>query len=771
MSLEKKVLDFFEKSRKFHSIFDLQKQLEIPYDELENLKNILLNLEQKGKIYCENNEYIHMANDAFLKFGILKLSNKKNFYVETKEGIRIQIDKKEVEQKQAKIGDTLFIQCLSNDFSKKKCNYGIIKRIVKKEGSISQQYIKTEIRKDFNTQRYYVLHNQKKIFIKNSNLKGAFVGDLASILLNCKGDEQEGKVVDILERKNPRKIFIKKGDKWLSLENLYYEAQLDTNLSFSENDLILATYSFDRKSKKFHLNYIKRMSNDLKAWIDEVAINYNFSFEFPNNIQEKILNLSILKDYEDRVDLRALPTFTIDPPYAKDLDDAVSIEKKSTGYRLYVHIADVDYYAPFESDCFVEAIKRGTSCYPSHYVIPQLPSYLSDGLCSLNEQEDKLAKTMVIDVDFNGKIVDFQIFRSLIRSDKKMSYDKVNLLLEKEIIEPDYLPFQKKLLEMNELSAILQTRKLKRGYLYFFNSETQVELNEKNVPIGIKEEQIGTSNRMIENFMLLANEAITEYSFWLNLPFVYRNHQCPSVNKMVKLKNNLQHSLLTIKKINGIRSQKSYQKYLLNAYKNCNNEERKYISQIFLSSMERAYYSSKCEGHFGLALEHYGTFTSPIRRGSDLINHAVLSEFLANGIDTDKMEKLRYYISSVTDHLSEREIAAESFELEVQMYLLEKYVHQFLEYTFNATIEFMTEEQIYIRTTNNIKGIILVGKNDYVDKTHHLFYSQNKVYKIGDSINVLLVSSKPFSSNSQLLFEKETVEHLKYSRKNNNIVV
>ena len=172
-----------------------------------------------------------------------------------------------------------------------------------------------------------------------------------------------------------------------------------------------------------------------------------------------------------------------------------------------------------------------------------------------------------------------------------------------------------------------------------------------------------------------------------------------------------------------------------------------------------------------MALEHYGTFTSPIRRGSDLINHAVLSEFLVNGIDTDKMEKLRYYISSVTDHLSEREIAAESFELEIQMYLLEKYVHQFLEYTFNATIEFMTEEQIYIRTTNNIKGIILVGKNDYVDKTHHLFYSQNKVYKIGDSINVLLVSSKPFSSNSQLLFEKETDEHLKYSRKNNNIVV
>ena len=191
MSLEKKVLDFFEKSQKFHSIFDLQKQFEIPYDELENLKNILLDLEQKGKIYYENNEYIHMANDAFLKFGILKLSNKKNFYVETKEGIRIQLDKKEVEQKQAKIGDTLFIHCLSNDFSKKKCNYGIIKRIVKKEASVSQQYIKAEIKKDFSTQSYYFIYDQRKIFIKNTNLNGAFVGDLVTILLYSEDNKQK----------------------------------------------------------------------------------------------------------------------------------------------------------------------------------------------------------------------------------------------------------------------------------------------------------------------------------------------------------------------------------------------------------------------------------------------------------------------------------------------------------------------------------------------------------------------------------------------------
>ena len=732
MDYQNQIIDFLKGTNRFYSFWDLQKF----FPKITDLKMVLTDLEKKGKIYCENNQYIYMPHDAFLKFGILQISNRKNYYIVTQDNIKILIKQNEVKKTQAKVGDAVFVELVSVEYSKRQCNYGKIKRVVQSLERDSTYLVKAKIMRKSLHGNYYVLFRGKEVLLDSMQLHGAFVGDIVNLRIHETEYAVEAEVQEVLQKKEEKKIFIYRDHQWHSLENFNYVGVLKEPIAFNENDQILATYNFDCTENVFNIYFVKKISRDLKEWIAQEAIDYNFSFTFSDEIKKEIYLLPESINHSKRVDLRNLLTITIDPPYAKDLDDAISIEKNSKGYRLYVHIADVDYYVPFNSSLFKEAIKRGNSCYPSKYVLPQLPEELSNGLCSLNESEDRLTKTMMIDVDFNGKITDYQIFHSVIRNDKKMSYDKVNLLLENNYVDPEYLPFHDCLFKMNELSSILQTRKMERGYLYFYNSEMRVLVDSDGKPIRLSEEPHGTAQQIIENFMLLANEATTEYAYWLQIPFVYRNHLPPSTVKLARLKDRIQKCYGKIQRIYRLKNQKNFQKYLLTVYKNASLEERKYITQVFLCGLEKAYYSEQCEGHFGLALERYGTVTSPIRKGSDLINHVVLGELLNNGIDTTLMDKIHKYIPTVVNHLTNQEIAADPLEEHVNEYLLEQYLMQYVNYKFNAVVEFITEDQIYFQTDNNICGSVLVPKGSYLDKMRHILYINDTMLRIGSPITV-----------------------------------
>lgn len=739
MGLEKQVEEFLKRTGKFWKVWELQKKFNVV--EKDEMRKILNGLEEKGIVYGEEDSYVYVIEDSVLKFGVLKKSNKKNYYVELKNHMKVLLDKEDVRNLGALEGDYVFVLLNSFRCTKKHYDTGIIKKVVKRRECMAKYIIKTWIEKDSSNQQYYFYYHGKKFFLREHELNGAFAGDCIGVEICEESGKMIAKVVEVLERKKPCKEFIKKNGEWRSIENPNYVGVLDKD-SYKEDTRILANYSY--VNGVFQLEFVKEISNKLWDVVLDMAQFYDFSL--PDNTKN-----FVALDSHERRDLRDLKTFTIDPVQAKDLDDAVSIERHSDGYRLYVHIADVDAYVPFKSEVFVEAMKRGTSCYPSHFVWPMLPNRLSNELCSLNEHESKLAKTIMLDVSYSGEVLDMQVFPSLIRSDKKMSYDQVNLFLERNVMREDYLPFQQDLLAMNELSQILQSRKFKRGYLAFETSELDVILNSAEVPVEIKEEVMGPANRMIENFMLLANEVVTDYCYFLGLPFVYRNHEAPSLSKLYSLLDSMKKARFRLRKLEELRNQKGYQRYLHSVFQNCSMEERKYISGLFLRSMERACYGDSCIGHFGLALERYATVTSPIRRGSDLLNHAVLSEFFAHGVDSLKMDELREYASLVAPHLTEREMAAECFEKDVQNYLLQKYVNQYLDCTFMATVEFVAKESLYIRTDNNIWGILPLASP---------FQSK---YSVHDQIYVRLVSTKVLDKNFSCSFER--VSDLKLNRK------
>ena len=284
-----------------------------------------------------------------------------------------------------------------------------------------------------------------------------------------------------------------------------------------------------------------------------------------------------------------------------------------------MHAANPSHYIKFETPIFYEALKRGFSVYPTNSVIPMLPDNLSSEICSLIESGDKLALTCKMILDEEGNIKDFDIFKSIIHSNKQMNYDDVNKFLENPTKDHEYASFEKTLLRMNKLALILQKNKSKRGSITFENEEKQFILDELGNPISIQEKQRGQSQLMIENFMLLANETTSKFALYLDLPYIYRNHEKPTVQKKINLKNNLIQKGYVIQKIGNIDNPAILQRTLTNLLKGKSKEEKKIICEVFLKTMTRAFYDIKNIGHYGLALDCYGTFTSPARKISDLI--------------------------------------------------------------------------------------------------------------------------------------------------------
>lgn len=431
-----------------------------------------------------------------------------------------------------------------------------------------------------------------------------------------------------------------------------------------------------------------------------------------------------------RLDLRDKTIFTIDGPTAKDLDDAVSIEMLPNGnYLLGVHIADVSHFVAEDGYLDREALKRGTSVYLINRVVPMLPKALSNGSCSLNEGEDKLTLSCFMEINGEGAVVDHSIQESVIRSSARLVYDDVSDILEKDdkVLSKKYSSIVGDIKLMGELAAILRHRRKQRGSLDFDISEAVITLDEDENPIAVELEERRAANRLIEEFMLVANETVAEHFFWLNYPFVYRIHEKPDQEKIMDLKTYLMNFGIKLKG----SADNIYPKTLADIIADI--EDKPYesvVNRVMLRTMKKARYSTECEGHFGLAFRYYCHFTSPIRRYPDLIIHRIIKESITGRMTEEKLEKYRMDAEKAADISSKTERKAQELEREVDKMKKAQFMEAHIGEEYDGVVSGVTDFGVYVELPNTIEGMALASE-------------LARPYQLGERVRVRVTDARP----------------------------
>lgn len=515
------------------------------------------------------------------------------------------------------------------------------------------------------------------IFIPGENVNGAFQGDEVECIITGApgGKRKEGKIVRIVSHQVKKIVGLYEKSKSFGfvrpdnqryLKDIYIPAGKEMGAMDGHKVVVeLTSYGQEHAKPEGKIVEIIGHVNDPGADILSIVKDYDLPTEFP----EKVLNQAVRvgKDVSEadcagRLDLRDWQMVTIDGEDAKDLDDAVSLTMKDENYQLGVHIADVTNYVQEKSALDREALKRGTSVYLADRVIPMLPHVLSNGICSLNAGEDRLALSCIMTVSPKGEVIDHQIAETVIRVDKRMSYTGVSKVLaeEPEALkeDEDFVPMIQK---MQELSTILRERRGKRGSIDFDFPETKIELDEKGKPINIKPYERNSATKIIEDFMLLANETVAEEYFWREVPFLYRTHEVPDEEKIKKLSTFINNFGYHIHVHDEVKP-KEIQKLLSQVE---GTPEEALISRLTLRSMCQAKYTTDNTGHFGLAAKYYTHFTSPIRRYPDLQIHRIIKENLRGRLNENRIEHYDKILPEVAKQCSDRERLAEETEREV----------------------------------------------------------------------------------------------------------
>ncbi len=466
---------------------------------------------------------------------------------------------------------------------------------------------------------------------------------------------------------------------------------------------------------------------------------------FPNSVLEearRVAHRGAETDLAGRRDLRELRMVTIDGEDAKDLDDAVSIERKRGGYQLGVHIADVSHYVKEDSKLDKEACERGTSVYLIDKVLPMLPAELSNGICSLNAGEDRLAISCIMDIDGSGKVRKYEIVPSLIHIDQRMTYTTVNLILEQNdaCAIAAYQPLIDDFRLMKELADILRSERMNRGALDFDFPEPKVIVNEQGFPLEIKVRESGAGEMLIEDFMIKANEVVAEHLIKKEAPALYRVHEKPQGDSLLRLNNVL--GVFGQKLLENRINPKEFQR-ILNEIKGSPGE--KTISLMLLRSMKHARYAPQPLGHFGLASQYYCHFTSPIRRYPDLVVHRALKLLLAGGIKGSRKVQLEKKMGYYSERSTIQEIKAEEAERDLVAIKKCQYMQQFIGEEFDATISSVLSFGFFVELPNTVEGLVHISSihDDYYQFNDRNFtltgnYSGKK-YAIGDPVRVLLV--------------------------------
>ncbi|MDD6880857.1 MAG: ribonuclease R [Firmicutes bacterium] len=585
------------------------------------------------------------------------------------------------------------------------------------------------------------------IFIGPSNMNGAMNGDLVEVDLlppYLWNKSKEGIVTRVLERnyeevvgtfqKNKKFGFVVSDDK-KNPDDVFIKKEFFKNAQ--DGDKVVAKIikypdNFSRAEGKITQVIAKagEVGSDISALIRSRGL-----FEtFPSRVNAEakfLFKQGILpEELNGRLDLRDKKIFTIDGPTAKDLDDAVSIEKLENGnYLLGVHIADVSHYVKEDSNLDKEALKRGTSIYLVNRVVPMLPKLLSNGICSLNPQEDRLTLSCIMEIDEKGEVVNHTIDNSVIRSCARLVYDDVSDILEKDDKElsDKYAFILEEIKEMGQLADILRRKRKQQGSLDFDLEEAVIEVDEEENPVRIEVEPRRTANRLIEEFMLIANETVAEHFFWMDIPFVYRVHESPDGEKITELRNYLSNFGITLKGspdnvhpkmistiIDGLEG-KPYEAI---------------VSRVILRTMKKAYYDTSCEGHFGLAFKYYCHFTSPIRRYPDLIIHRMIKAVLSGSMDEAKTAKYRMDTEFAAEQSSVTERQAQELEREVEKLKKAQYMQQHIGEEFDGIVSGITEFGVYVELANTIEGMAFAK-----DLT--------RAYQLGEKVRIQVLDARP----------------------------
>lgn len=505
--------------------------------------------------------------------------------------------------------------------------------------------------------------------------------------------------------------------------------------------------------------------NDPGVDILSIIKQFDLPTDFDDLVYKQIENIpsEVLEEEKiDRFDLRNIQTVTIDGEDAKDLDDAITIQKLENGYyKLGVHIADVTHYVKEGTPLDREALKRGTSVYLVDRVIPMLPHKLSNGICSLNQKEDRLALSCIMEIDRNGNVCSHQIVETIINVDKRMSYNIVNDILVND--DSHYLEENKEFLDMfkcmEELRNILLQKRIKRGAIEFDFEEAKIILDEDRKPIDIKLYERNIATSIIEEFMLAANETVAEHYYWLEFPFVYRSHEEPDVEKVEEMAEFISKFGYKLKGSN-IHS-KAFQKLLDKAK---GTPEEMIISRVVLRSFKQARYTFRNEGHFGLAANYYCHFTSPIRRYPDLQIHRIIKENINGKLDEKRVNTLTKKLPDVCLKCSNRERVAEDAERETCLVKKIEYMEDKVGQIFEGVISSVTSWGIYVELPNTIEGMVspktIEDDYYYYDEKNMQYFGEKtgKRYSLGNVVKVKLIDTNIYERTMDFKFVLEDEE-------------
>jgi len=461
---------------------------------------------------------------------------------------------------------------------------------------------------------------------------------------------------------------------------------------------------------------------------------------------EYVANTNIEESLENRVDFRNNRIYTIDSEDAKDLDDAVVVKlDKNNNYVLSVHIADVSHYVKNLSNLDKEAIKRGTSIYTPGLVIPMLPKELSNGICSLNAGEDRLTLAVDITFDKKGNVIDNRIYKSVVCVTKKMTYEKVQEVLDRSNRDTlyEYMNYIEDIELMAELAKVLKKKREQEGSINFDIPESKITLNEKGEVVDVAPYVVGFANNIIEEFMLAANKVVAETFYHLEAPFIYRIHEEPDTEKLKELNEVLAHMGVPIKGINKIHP-KVLADVMSEIEKEDDDKKKMVVSSLMLRSLKLAKYSEECLGHFGLAFKYYCHFTSPIRRYPDLFIHRVITKYLEENYDAPEkwIEEYKVQAEERAKQSSEREKIATKVERESEDLKKAEYMEKRIGEEYEGIVSSVTSFGIFVELENTVEGLIRfddLGDEYFIydeERKRLIGERTNKTYKIGDKINI-----------------------------------
>jgi len=595
------------------------------------------------------------------------------------------------------------------------------------------------------------------VFIPASDLNGAMNDDrvIARITKTSDNRRAEGEIIRILHRANKEIVgiyessknfgFVVPDDKKINFD--IYIPKSEANGAQDNYKVVveITRWPESRRNPEGRVIEVLGHKDDVGTDILSIIRKYKLPEEFPKKVLKEADNIPQTvsdEEIERRLDLRDMNIVTIDGEDAKDLDDAVSVERLDNGnYKLGVHIADVTHYVKEGSNLDKEAFKRATSVYLVDRVIPMLPKSLSNGICSLNPQVERLTLSCFMEINKNGKVVNHEIRETVIKTKERMTYTDVSDILENndpELIKKyEYLVKDFKLME--ELAKVLNKRKDRRGSIDFDFPEAKIILNDNGEPIDIKKRERRIANRIIEEFMIVCNETIAEHMFWQNIPFVYRIHEVPSIEKIENFNKFIHNFGYHLKGVTEEIHPKALQDLLRKIE---GKKEEHIISTIMLRSLRQARYSPENLGHFGLASEYYCHFTSPIRRYPDLQIHRIIKEMLHGKLDSRRISSLKGIVANSSERSSERERIA--VEAERDTYDLKKaeYMSQHIDEEFTGIISSVVSFGMFVELENTIEGLVRISTlvDDYYifDADNYLFRGERtkKTYRIGDEVRI-----------------------------------